>query len=77
MTRQETNDAVVYWSRTWKGTMGSKLVTEKINDMKLKLGSKVRVRTDEAIVILKSGGQYDTARDARFLRKVKYRLQFA
>ena len=41
MTSQERNDEVVYRPRTQKGTMSSKLVTEKIIDMKIKLDSKV------------------------------------
>ena len=41
MTPQEDKGEVVYLSRTRKGTMRSKLVTDKINEMKMKLGSKV------------------------------------
>ena len=41
MTPQEDKGAVVYLSRTRKGTMRSKLVMDKINEMKMKLGSKV------------------------------------
>ena len=44
MTPQE-NKEVVYLSRTRKGTMQSKLVIDKINEMKMKLGSKVVPRT--------------------------------
>ena len=40
-TRQESNEEVVYLSRTRKGTMRSKIVIGKINDMKMKFGSKV------------------------------------
>ena len=43
-TPQEGNDEVVYLSRTRKGTMRSKMVTDKVNDMKMKLGSKVTLR---------------------------------
>ena len=41
MTPQEDKGNVVYLSRTRKGTMRSKLVIDKINEMKMKLGSKV------------------------------------
>ena len=41
MTPQEDKGEVVYLSRTRKGTMRSKLVIDKINEMKIKLGSKV------------------------------------
>ena len=40
-TPQEGNDEVVYLSRTRKGRMRSKMVIDMINDMKMKLGSKV------------------------------------
>ena len=43
-TPQEGNDEVVYLSRTRKGTMRSKMVIDKINDMKMKLGSKLPLR---------------------------------
>ena len=41
MTTQEDKGEIVYLSRTRKGTMRSKLVIDKINGMKMKLGSKV------------------------------------
>ena len=41
MTPQEDKGEVVYLSRTRKATMRSKLVIDKINEMKMKLGSKV------------------------------------
>ena len=41
MTPQEEKGEVVYLSRTRKGTMRSKLMIDKINEMKMKLGSKV------------------------------------
>ena len=41
MTPQEDKGEVVYLSRTRKGTMRLKLVIDKINEMKMKLGSKV------------------------------------
>ena len=41
MTPQEDKEEVVYLSRTRKGTMRSKLVIDKINEMKMKLGSKL------------------------------------
>ena len=41
MTPQKDKGEVVYLSRTRKGTMRSKLVIDKINEMKMKLGSKV------------------------------------
>ena len=44
MTPQEDKREVVYLSRTRKGTMRSNLVIDKINEMKMKLGSKVTLR---------------------------------
>ena len=44
MTSQEDKGEVVYLSRTRKGTMQSNLVIDKINEMKMKLGSKVLLR---------------------------------
>ena len=41
MTPQEDKGEVVYLSRTRKGTMRSKRVIDKINEMKMKLGIKV------------------------------------
>ena len=41
MTPQEDKGEVVYLSRTRKGTMRLKFVIDKINEMKMKLGSKV------------------------------------
>ena len=35
---------MIYWSKIRKGTMRSKMVIDKINDMKMKLGSKVTLR---------------------------------
>ena len=40
-TQQQGNNEVVYLSRTRKGTVRSKIVIDKINDMKMKMGSKV------------------------------------
>ena len=39
--QQESNEEVVYLSRTLKGTMRLKMVIDQINDMKMKLGNKV------------------------------------
>ena len=44
MTPQVDKGEVVYLSRTRKGTMRSKLVINKINEMKMKLGSRVMPR---------------------------------
>ena len=44
MTPQEDKGEWVYLSRTRKGTMRSKLVIDKNNEMKMKLGSKVILR---------------------------------
>ena len=44
MTPQDDQGEVVYLSRTRRGTMRSKLVIDKINEMKMKLGSKVMPR---------------------------------
>ena len=44
MTPQEDKGEVVYLSRTRKGTIRSKLVIDKINEMKMKLGSKLTSR---------------------------------
>ena len=41
MTPQEDKGEVVYMSKTRKGTMRSKLVIHKTNEMKMKLGSKL------------------------------------
>ena len=43
-TPQEGKEEVMYLSRTRKGTMRSKMVIDKNNDMKKKLGSKVTLR---------------------------------
>ena len=44
MTPQDDKGEVVYLSRTKRGTMRSKLVIDKINEMKMMLGSKVMPR---------------------------------
>ena len=44
MTPQEDKGEAVYLSRTRKGTMRSKMVIDKIYEMKVKLGSKVTLR---------------------------------
>ena len=44
MTPQEDKEEVVYLSRTRKGTMRSKMVIDRINELKMKLGSKVTLR---------------------------------
>ena len=46
-TPQEGKEEVVHLSRTRKGAMRLKMVIEKINDMKMKLGSKVTLRKAE------------------------------
>ena len=43
-TPQEDKEEVVYLSRTRKGTMRSKMVINRINEKKMKLGSKVTLR---------------------------------
>ena len=43
-TLQEDNDEVLYLSRTRKGKIRSKMVIDKIYEMKMKLGSKVTLR---------------------------------
>ena len=43
MTHQESNEEMLYLSRTKKGTMRSKIVIDKINDMKMKLDSKKNI----------------------------------
>ena len=43
-TQQEGSNEVLYLSRTQKRTIRSKMVIDKINDMKMKLGSKVTLR---------------------------------
>ena len=40
-TQKENNEEMIYLSKTRKGTMQSKMVIDKINDLKMKLGSKV------------------------------------
>ena len=44
VTHQESNEEVVYLFRTRKGTMRSKIVIDRINDMKMKLVSKITLR---------------------------------
>ena len=44
MTPQDDKGEVVYLSRTRKGAMRSKMVIDKINEMKMKLGSRVMPR---------------------------------
>ena len=44
MTPQEDKGEVVYLSRTRKGTMRSKMVINRINEPKMKLGSKVTLK---------------------------------
>ena len=44
MTPQEDKGEVVYLPRTRKGTMRSKMVIDRINEMKMKLGSQVTLR---------------------------------
>ena len=48
MTPQEDKGEVVYMSRTRKGTMRSKMVIDRINEMKMKLGSKVTLKKWES-----------------------------
>ena len=43
-TQQESNEEMIYLSKTQKRTMRSKMVIDKINDMTMKLGSKVTLR---------------------------------
>ena len=47
MTPQEDKEEVVYLSRTRKGRMQSKMVIDRINEMKMKLGSKVTLKKAE------------------------------
>ena len=47
MTPKEDKEEVVYLSRTRKGTMRSKIVIDRINEMKMKLVSKVTLRKTE------------------------------
>ena len=44
MTPQEDKGEVVYLSRTQKGTMRSEFLIDKINEIKMELGSKVILR---------------------------------
>ena len=44
MMHQESNEEVVYLSRTRKETMQSEMKIDNINDIKMKLGSKVALR---------------------------------
>ena len=46
MTPQEDKGEVVYLSRTRKGTMRSKMVIDRNNEMEMKLGSKVTLRKE-------------------------------
>ena len=47
VTQQRSKEKVVYLSRTRKGTMRSKMVIDKINDMKMNLDNKVTLRKTE------------------------------
>ena len=44
MTPQEDKEEILYLSRARKGTMRSKMVIDRINEMKMKLGSKMTLR---------------------------------
>ena len=44
VAQQERSEEVVYMSRSWRGTMRSKTVIDKINDMKMKMENKVTLR---------------------------------
>ena len=44
MTPQEDKEEVVYLSRTRKGTLRLKMVIDRINEIKMKLGSKMTLR---------------------------------
>ena len=44
VTQQEGSNEFVYLSRTQKVTMRSNMLIDKINDMKMKLGSKLTLR---------------------------------
>ena len=44
MTPQEDKEEVVYLSRTRRRTIRSKMVIDRINEMKMKLGSKMTLR---------------------------------
>ena len=46
-TQQEGSEEVGYLSKTRKGTMRSKMAIDKINDIKMNLGSKVTLRKTE------------------------------
>ena len=45
--QQGSNEEVVYLSRTQKETMRSKMVIDKISDLKMNLGNKVTLRKTE------------------------------
>ena len=47
MTPQEEKEEVVYLLRTRKGRMQSKMVIDRINEMKMKLGSKMTLKKAE------------------------------
>ena len=51
MTPQEDKEEVLYLSRTRKGTLRSKMLIDRINEMKMKLGSKVTLRKAEKTVV--------------------------
>ena len=44
MTHQESNEEMVYLSRTQKGTMRSKMLIDKINDMKMIVRQQGNIR---------------------------------
>ena len=41
VTQEESNEEMLYLSRTQKKTMRSKMVIDKTNELKMKLGNKV------------------------------------
>ena len=66
MTHQENNDEVLYLFRMWKGTRRLRLVIEKNNELKMKLGSK--------IVLRKSGKtKVDSEPPAKTARSAKWK----
>ena len=74
MTPQEGKGEVVYLSRTRKGTMRSKLVIDKINEMKMKLVSKGEQVDSEISIKAVNSAKRKRAEEAMDLGQGDYQL---
>ena len=74
MTPQDEKGEVVYLSRTRKGMMRSKLVTDKINEVKMKLGSKVMPRRVGKTIKAVNSAERKRVEEVMDLGQVDYQL---